>query len=267
MFKKLLSNKFDLMIEAGKFDCPSCSKDSTIDTVIDYLNEEECGREGSDQHIEDLCKKCGKCKCNGHANSTCCKCSWSEIQKKFNNPYLYKRDSFCRWKYRPVILFESSEEEEVRDISLFSEKVKIIRDYRIKFEWAMEDGNGNSKELRDLKIDDEDYENDYIFSEDHESDRAIYQCKNCEYYSRTFNDFISSKDRIKIENLKKKVKDYIKNENSKISDIKKELSLEKAKSKNLEEIVNVLKINLKSGETPSKKPNSNELIESLLKKG
>jgi len=63
------------------------------------------------------------------------------------------------------------------------------------------------------------------------------------------------------------VKDYIKNEYSKISAIKKELSLEKAKSKNLEEIIkNNLKSNLKSGETPSKKSNSNELIESLLKK-
>jgi hypothetical protein len=256
------------MIEAGKFVCPSCSKDSTIDNAIDVLGEEEFGPEGSDQHLEDLCKKCGKCKCNVHDWSTCCKCSWSEIQKEFNNPLLYKSGSWCRWKYRPVILFEMCEEEEVRDISLFSEKINISRDYRIKFEYAMEDGNGNSKELRDLNRDDDEDGEYYecIYSEDHEGYREIYQCKNCKYYSRTFNDFISSKDKIKIENLKKKIKDYIKNENSKISDKKKELSLEKAKSKTLEEIVNVLKSNLKSGETPSKKLNSNEFIESLLKK-
>jgi hypothetical protein len=254
VFKKLLSNIFDLMIEAGNFICPSCSKEITIDSAIDVLGEEEHGGEEGDdgdhyQHIEYLCKKCGKCKCREHNYSTCCKCSWSEIQKKFNNPYLFKRASWYRWKYRPVILFESSKEV-VKDISLFSEKVNISRDYRIEFEWAMEDGNGNPEEF-----DDEDYEYDYIGREHYDLDRGIYQCKNCEYHSETFNDFISSKDKIKIENLKKKVKDYIKNENSKISDIKNELSLEKTKSKNLEEIVNVLKSNLKSGETPSKKPN------------
>ena len=58
---------------------------------------------------------------------------------------------------RPVILFEFSDYEVV-DISLFSERVNMSRDYKIIYIWEMDEvGNGNCKKIWDLNKDDEDY--------------------------------------------------------------------------------------------------------------
>jgi len=83
------------MIEAGKFVCPSCSKEMTFDITYEYYVGEG----------ESSYKEC-----------------WYRWYK---------------WKVRPVFLFESNREK-VDDISLFSEKVNIIRDYRIIFKWTID---------------------------------------------------------------------------------------------------------------------------------
>ena len=176
------------MIEAGKFVCPSCSKDSTIDNAIDVLDQEleEGGEEGGRKHHEDLCKKCGKCKCNDHDYSTCCKCSWSEIQKEFNNPLLYKRGSWCRWKYRPVILFEMCEEEDSTHCELCLDGYEIDENgYCVDVERCEEKENGICVKCKE---DDSIVNGFYCANEVYGCLKTVnYGCKKC----NDFNDLYS----------------------------------------------------------------------------